>query len=145
MGFAEKAIISSVLTLLAVLISSTVIVYKLTHPQPLAPSAVEPVAQIVIVSPTSTPFPVSTPALTPTPKPTRRPGTVRLKAASGDSIVQMFGSLTSDAGVVATFASGTECTKSGGPRQIAEGGISMSFYRLTCNGRSGYVNTKWVN
>lgn len=56
----------------------------------------------------------------------------------------MFGSIYSGGGTVTSFRTGTECVKLDGPLRITEGGVSMSFYKLTCNGRTGYVNTKWV-
>jgi len=69
---------------------------------------------------------------------------VILRPATGN-IVQMFDSAGVDATVVRQFPAGTSCTKFGGPTTYTVEGISMSFYRLTCNGVTGYVNAKWVN
>lgn len=84
-------------------------------------------------------------APTPTriPTATRLPGTVTLRAAPGNSQVQMFDTLSGNSDGTA-FSAGTECTKLDGPTRITESGVSMSFYKLRCNGRTGYVNTKWV-
>lgn len=143
MCFAEKVILSAALILLAVLISSTVVVHKMTRPQrsTLAIVQNEPVTLPETIA---TPAHTSTPAPTATPRPTKVPGTVILQAAPGDSVVQMFGSLSDDASVIAAFRSGTECQKSGRLRQVTVAGVSMSFYRINCHGTGGYVNSRWV-
>ena len=74
---------------------------------------------------------------------TRLPGTVTLRAAPGNTKVQMFDALTGDSDVT-VFSAGTECTKLDGPTRIIESGVTMSFYKLRCNGQTGYVNAKWV-
>lgn len=137
MRFAEKTILSAALILLVVLISATVVVHKMTRPQRSALT----VAQS---EPVTLPEPTTTPAPTPTPRPTRTPGTVILQGAPGNSVVQMFDSLSDDASVVATFSNGTECQKSGRLHQVSVAGVSMSFYRINCHGTGGYVNSRWV-
>lgn len=115
-----------------------------------APSAIRRLigAPVVYPTPIVTPqrilIPTNTPAPTPTPRPTRTPGTVILQAAQGNSVVQMFGSLSDDASVIATFRSGTECRKYGRLHHVTVAGVSMSFYRINCHGTGGYVNSKWV-
>ena len=88
-----------------------------------------------------------------TVKPTARPtvasgsssDSVTLKAALGNSTVQMFGtSPATREQVVATFPTGTSCTRVSGPTPVIIEGISMTFYRLNCNGQVGDVNAKWV-
>ena len=143
MRFAEKAILSAALLVLVVLVSATVVVHKMTRPQrpALAVAQSEPVT---LPEPTATPVPTSTPAPTATPRPTKMPGTVILQGAPGNSVVQMFDSLSDDASVVATFRNGTECQKSGRLHQVSVAGVSMSFYRINCHGTGGYVNSRWV-
>lgn len=71
---------------------------------------------------------------------------VTLDAAPGNSIVQMFAAPGSGADAFATFADGTACTKLDGPSRIDLGdGITSDYYKLTCNGQTGYVNVKWVD
>lgn len=70
---------------------------------------------------------------------------VTLRAAPGNTVVQMFESVgpgPNDA--VARFPSSTRCTKIGGPTSVTIEGLSMRFYRLECNGTTGYVNARWV-
>jgi hypothetical protein len=76
----------------------------------------------------------------------RPQNSVTLQAAPGNTEVQMFEHVGSgDEGKVSRFPDGASCTKFGGPTPVSVEGISMSFYRLTCNGVTGYVNVKWVD
>ena len=70
---------------------------------------------------------------------------VYLTAAPGNSVVQMFDSMFDSAKVIRTFPAGSTCAFVGGPWQTSESGITMSFYKLTCDNTSGYVNAKWVS
>lgn len=64
-----------------------------------------------------------------------------LRAAPGNTVVQMFDTLSDGPNVkVTTFPDGWGCTKLGG--LITSGG--MSFYKLDCGNRTGYVNADWV-
>jgi len=74
----------------------------------------------------------------------RPQNSVTLQAAPGNTEVQMFDSAEADADVIRRFAAGTSCTKFGGPTTVNVEGIRMDFYRLTCNGITGYVNVKWA-
>lgn len=134
----EKLTFSLAIVVLIALCSATTAIHRFVNP-PLAA-----LAPVIVQSQTRILIPTSTPAPTPTPRPTKRPGVVTLKAAPGNTQVQMFGSIYSGGGTVTRFRTGTECVKLDGPMRITEGGVSMSFYKLTCNGRTGYVNTKWV-
>jgi len=70
--------------------------------------------------------------------------TVRVHAASGNTIVQMFDSMTGK-GNAYHLMDGETCTKLDGPWQTSESGIPMSFVKLNCGNRIGWVNTKWVD
>lgn len=71
---------------------------------------------------------------------------VILRAAPGNSMVQMFKSLEEGGpGGVITLPDGFGCYKLS--ERIAwdeDGGPPMYFYKLNCNGRVGFVNTTWV-
>lgn len=43
------------------------------------------------------------------------------------------------------FRNGAVYEKLSEPNWIKIQGIGMSFYRLKCNGATGYVNVKWVD
>lgn len=67
---------------------------------------------------------------------------VILRAAPGNTMVQMFDTLSDSPDVnVTTFPDGWGCTKLGGLTHY--GGIS--FYKLDCGNKTGYVNAKWVD
>jgi hypothetical protein len=73
---------------------------------------------------------------------------VRLTKPVGD-IVQMFANPGSGADAFAVFPVGTACTKLDGPgtprvRANFGDGITSDYYKLTCNGITGYVNVKFV-
>lgn len=71
---------------------------------------------------------------------------VTLNAAPGNTIVQMFSDPGSGAEASRTFRDGTSCTKLDGPMRFdLGGGITSDYYRLSCNGQTGYVNVKWVD
>jgi len=83
---------------------------------------------------------------TPASSTPRAANQVTLRAAPGNTEVTMFevvGEGSND--VTNFFRNGTVCTKLGNPNQVSIQGINMSFYKLTCNGTTGYVNAKWVN
>lgn len=71
---------------------------------------------------------------------------VTLRAAPGNTKVQMFDKLRSGSNVkVTTFPAGLRCTKLGDMlRYNDDGGPPMYFYKLTCDGTTGYVNADWV-
>lgn len=71
---------------------------------------------------------------------------VILRALQGNSSVQMFNSLEEGGpGGVITFPDGFGCYKlSGRITWDEDGGPPMYFYKLNCNGRTGYVNAEWV-
>lgn len=69
---------------------------------------------------------------------------VTLQSSAVSNVVQMFDTLAVDAAVIEQYPDGTRCTRLRGPTDASVDGISMSFYRLNCNGTRGYVNTKWV-
>lgn len=69
---------------------------------------------------------------------------VTLYAAPGNSAVSMFSSMTASAEMVRSFPDGYACTKLDGPWKTSDSGVSMSFYKLSCGGQSGWVNAKWV-
>lgn len=69
---------------------------------------------------------------------------VTLKKPSGE-IVQMFARPGSGNGAFADFPSGTACTKLDGPLRVDFGdGMTSDYYKLDCDGATGYVNAKWV-
>jgi hypothetical protein len=69
---------------------------------------------------------------------------VTLRAAPGNTIVQMFPRLDDDT-QVKKFDDGTRCEKLQGPIPVhISGGGVIDFYHLSCNGASGYVNAQWV-
>lgn len=70
--------------------------------------------------------------------------TVTLRAAGGNSTVQMFDATAANATVMKQFPSGTECTRINGPTSVTIEGVSMRFYKLACDGTMGYVNAQWV-
>jgi hypothetical protein len=74
-----------------------------------------------------------------------RPPNVILKAAPGNTIVQMFETVGEGPNdEITEFRDGTICTKYSEPRTVSIDGISMSFYQLQCNGKMGYANSRWV-
>lgn len=76
---------------------------------------------------------------------TSDPSAARLKAPPGSSIVQMFDTISSEqANVIKTFPDGTRCRRLEGPLTAPLAGPSMRFYKLECNGVTGYVNAQWV-
>lgn len=72
------------------------------------------------------------------------PDAVTLRAAPGNTVVQMFDSVGVDAAVLRQYPSGERCTRISGPSAVSIEGIAMRFYKLYCNGASGYVNAQWV-
>ena len=82
--------------------------------------------------------------VTSTPKQPANANAVTLRSPVGQTMVQMFDTLAADAEVIAIFDSGIRCTRLGQATDVAVEGINMSFYKLECNGRTGYVNAKWV-
>lgn len=70
--------------------------------------------------------------------------TVTLQAAPGNSIVQMFDTMFASAKVIRTLPDGSSCSLVDGPWKTSDSGITMSFYKLTCDNTTGYVNAKWV-
>ena len=93
--------------------------------------------------PTNTPAPTKRPLPTSNPVPTSLP-IMTLQSAPGQNIVQMFDSISSNNSTVTRFATGLQCLHLSGPHTITEGGVTMSFYKLDCLGKRGYVNTQWV-
>lgn len=66
---------------------------------------------------------------------------VTLRAAPGNTMVQMFDVLVDGPDVkVTTFPDGWGCIKLGDKQSYA----GMSFYRLKCGTKTGYVNADWV-
>lgn len=66
---------------------------------------------------------------------------VLLRAAPGNTVVQMFDTLRDGPDVnVTTFPDGWGCTQLGGLTSF-EG---MNFYKLDCGTKTGYVNAQWV-
>lgn len=71
---------------------------------------------------------------------------VMLRAAPGKTEVMMLEGVGEGPNDEVTFfKDGTICTKLNGPNWVEIQGVGMSFYRLTCNGTTGYVNVKWVD
>lgn len=70
--------------------------------------------------------------------------TVTLRAAPGNTVVQIFDSTGAQAAVIRQLPNGTTCSKISGPTAVNVEGISMSFYKLSCADVAGYVNAKWV-
>ena len=102
-------------------------------------------------APTSTVAPAPTvtpanavPAATLTRRPTRDPSKATLRSAPGQTQVQMFDTISTEPNVTTMFSSGTQCTKLDGPTEVTISGMSMRFFKLECDGKTGYVNTKWV-
>lgn len=69
---------------------------------------------------------------------------VTLRAAPGNSVVQLLGATNSAAAVLKQLPSGTVCEIIDEPKAVTIEGIAMSFYKLNCGGATGYVNAKWV-
>ena len=68
-----------------------------------------------------------------------------LSAAPINPQVQMFDTLHDEPDLkVTTFPNGTVCTKLGGPFVVEPEVSPMYFYRLNCNGITGYVNVRWT-
>jgi hypothetical protein len=79
------------------------------------------------------------------PAPSTSKGQVSLRPAPGNSIVQMFERVgAGNEGRVTQFPSGTRCTVMEQPKGFTVEGVAMRFWRLNCNGTTGYVNAKWV-
>ena len=74
-----------------------------------------------------------------------RPVYVTLQAASGNNIVQMFERIGSAADVIKQFPTGQSCLKINGPTAVSIEGIAMKFHLLSCDGVTGYVNSKYVH
>lgn len=96
------------------------------------------------VNATTLPSTRNMPVVTSPPRRLANANAVTLRPPVGQTMVQMFDTLAADAEVIARLNGGTHCTKLGEATDVAEEGISMSFYKLECNGRTGYVNVKWV-
>lgn len=47
--------------------------------------------------------------------------------------------------VVHEFPAGTHCTIVTGPAYYDVAGTPLQYYKLTCNGVTGYVSSKWVD
>lgn len=125
---------------LGLLIAVTVVALLLSAPGIVRRLAGHPVPAPRVLYPTPVPTPTAAPVYR--PKPTEPP-IVTLQGFGGGP-VQMFGALTADADVVATFAAGTECYQLDGPISVEVEGIRMSFHRLNCDKQPGYVNAQWV-
>lgn len=70
---------------------------------------------------------------------------VTLQAAPGSKLVQMFDGLGEHPKVVRNLLSGDTCDYVSGPLAINQRGVKMKFYTLTCAGRTGFVNAKFVH
>lgn len=73
-----------------------------------------------------------------------RGNNVTLRAAPGNTKVQMFDTLIEGQDKVTTFRDGFRCTKLSDWHRIGEGPHAMYFYKLDCGGKIGYVNANWV-
>lgn len=70
---------------------------------------------------------------------------VRLKSGSADHLVPMWEVVgTGPNDVVHEFPTGTDCKVVTGPAYVDVAGTPLEYYKLTCNGVTGYVSSKWV-
>lgn len=73
------------------------------------------------------------------------PNSVTLRAAPGNTNVQMFDELRDGLDVkVTTFPDGMKCTKASDLLRYGYGDTAMFFYKLNCGGTLGYVNADWT-
>lgn len=71
---------------------------------------------------------------------------VTLTKPNGDNVQMFEHAGLGDEGETTLFRSGTSCAKLSGPSAVDFGdGVVLHFYRLTCNGTTGYVNVRWVS
>jgi hypothetical protein len=73
-----------------------------------------------------------------------RPGIVTL-FAHGGAAVRMVESMFADANVVRVFPSNTQCAYVEGPLQTENSGAPISFYKLTCDNTTGWIEKQFVH